>query len=590
MFGLLDMTSPSAGNSAFAPQGGRLGAIGSGPVDVVPVGAVDRLGKYRLIVRLARGGMGDVYLAVVQGPADFQKLLVVKELRHADADAVEADAYVAMFLDEAKLAARLNHPNIVQAIEVGSEGERHFFAMEYLEGQTLGRVLQRGRQSGTPLPVGLHLRVILDVLTALDYAHTLTEYDRSPLGIVHRDVSPQNVVVTYEGQVKLIDFGVAKMAGASSETKAGVVKGKIRYMAPEQVTGRPVDGRADVFAIGLMLWNMIAGSGPWEGLDDFAILSRLLAGDVPRFRDAAPSIDPAVIALIDRATHPSPDERPPSARALRDEVERLLAERVSPGTPRDCGSFVSSLFEEDRRTLRSVVDAQMRALQSDSAIKLVALGGARERDSAPTSSRIVPSTPPSIPVEVTVEPSRGPALGSWRRRSGRSAVWALAIVGVLASGVLALTRSSAGKESPAPATAIASVATPVRVRETQRRSHVQVQASPPQSRLYVDGRPVPNPYVADVDAEAGQHEVRAECAGYVARTLPLRIDADAVVELALEREPPPRREPPRAVPTVRAPIAETVPVASAKPLPASAGDVPASKPKRDLDEKNPYGP
>src|ERR1700760_1905309 len=189
------------------------------------------LGKYQLIAEIARGGMGIVYLAMVQGPGGFHKLVVVKELNPS---VVEEPAFLTMFLDEARLAARLSHPNIVQTNEVGHEGQRYFMAMEYLDGRGLDHVRRRSRTAGFGLTLHMHLRVICDVLAGMDYAHELADFDGTPLHIVHRDASPQNVFLTFDGQVKLLDFGIAKAADSMHETITGVVKGKVSYMSPEQ--------------------------------------------------------------------------------------------------------------------------------------------------------------------------------------------------------------------------------------------------------------------------------------------------------------------------------------------------------------------
>ncbi|MGQ0506189.1 MAG: serine/threonine protein kinase, partial [Myxococcaceae bacterium] len=180
------------------------------------------LGKYKLIAEIARGGMGVVYLAVVQGHGGFNKLVVVKELHP---ELVEDPIYLEMFLDEARLAARLNHPNIVQTNEVNNEGNRFFMAMDFLDGRNLDRIRRRSiRSKDFTLP--MQLRVLSDVLLGLDYAHRCADFEGRPLGIVHRDVSPQNVFMTFEGQVKLLDFGIAKAADSSRETQAGMFKGK----------------------------------------------------------------------------------------------------------------------------------------------------------------------------------------------------------------------------------------------------------------------------------------------------------------------------------------------------------------------------
>src|SRR5215510_634418 len=165
------------------------------------------LGKYRLLAEIGHGGMADVYLAVVRGPAGFNKLVVIKQIRPQLAQDPD---FLAMFLDEARLAARLSHPNVVQTNEVGNDGDRYFMAMDYLDGRGLDQIRRRSKVAGFGLSVPMQLRVVSDMLAGLDYAHKLTDFDGSPLNIVHRDVSPQNVFVTFDGQVKLLDFGIAK--------------------------------------------------------------------------------------------------------------------------------------------------------------------------------------------------------------------------------------------------------------------------------------------------------------------------------------------------------------------------------------------
>jgi serine/threonine-protein kinase len=306
--------------------------------------------------------MADVYLAMLEGPSGFSKLLVVKELRD---ESHEDDIGVQMFLDEARVAARLNHPNIVQTLEVGSDEGRCFLAMEYLDGQSLRRVIHRASAANTPLPLQTHLRILVDVLSALDYAHSLREFDGTPLGIVHRDVSPQNVILTYEGHVKLIDFGIAKTVLASAETREGIVKGKVKYMPPEQATGQPVDARTDVFAVGVLLWEALAGRGPWHGESDVAIFRSLMSGVVPRLSHVRPGLHPDLVAIVDRAVSADPRERYPTAAAMRDELEsRIVASHGPPATLRDLPTLLCTLFERERRELRIQIDAWIRRPES----------------------------------------------------------------------------------------------------------------------------------------------------------------------------------------------------------------------------------
>jgi serine/threonine protein kinase len=575
---------------SFPPSVGQTGSRASlpasRPATAGSLGAAMQLGKYRLIAVLARGGMGDVYLAIAQGPLGFNKLLVVKELRQSSTDSPDDDAIVTMFLDEAKLAARLNHPNVVHTIEVGLDGHRRFIAMEYLDGQSLSRVLLRAKKRGSPLSLAMHANIILDVLTALDYAHSLPDFDGTPLGIVHRDVSPQNVFVTYQGQVKLIDFGVAKAAIASQETHAGVLKGKIRYMAPEQATGRPTDRRADVFAVGIMLWSVFAGHGPWEGMAELKVLQHLISGEIPRLREARPDIDPAIAEIVDRATHGDSMKRYPSALALRADLEQHLVRlRIPLQEARALPGFVSSLFEDDRARLRALIDAQLRILNGQGSVELLTLSGVREREASSPSSALprtllptLMDVPIALPAELFVQTRASRSRRRWLLSVTAAASIAAATLGLL---FLRLPRTP---EAIAVAPQAAEVAASIRA----PKYHAHIEASPASARLYVDDALVRNPHDVDKEADGATHIARAEAPGYITRTSTFSFEANTSLQLALERESvravdmrPPTPWSLRSPPGVSNP--------SAAPSSSGGFDVLPSRPKRELDKDNPYG-
>jgi serine/threonine protein kinase len=558
------------------------------------------LGKYRLIAELARGGMGVVHLAVVQGVAGFTKLLVVKELRK---EFLDDDAFVSMFFEEARLAARLNHPNIVQTIEVGSEGSRRFLAMEYLEGQSLQRIIRRARRLGEPVSVGAQLRVLVEVLSALEYAHSLTGIDGAPLGLVHRDVSPHNVLVTYEGHIKLVDFGIAKTLDAVHETRGGVLKGKTTYMAPEQAACEPVDRRADVFAVGLMLWEAVVGRRPWEGHGDVAILRSLLSGTVPQIEDARPDVDPDLAAIVRRATSVDVEARYPTALAMRDDLESYIAaHKIAPTTARELAALVSQLFADDRQSLQALIDAQLRLMGE---VDREPVSGVSSSDASsvpsirvetPSGQRLSrspesPGTEEGLP---SVAPSAmwtpAPQAPAGKGRFAAGALAALAVVGAFALADKGLDRRWAQWASQAATHAASDAA--LLGRAKRRTAHVTIQTSPASARLYVDDVAVPNPYVADLIADSSSRPVRVEAAGYVTRTATVDLaGADVTLDVTLERVPD-------EAPLVRAAPAKPSAV-SATPLavpstwePGSAhlpSPGPASsKPSRDIDTENPY--
>jgi serine/threonine-protein kinase len=320
-------------------------------------GIADAFGKYQLIAELGRGGMADVFLAVVRGPAGFTKLVVVKKVR---ASIAHDPAFVEMLLDEARIAARLNHPNIVQTHEVGELDGRHFIAMEYLEGQPLNRLMRRAREGA--IDRQLLYKVLADVAGGLHYAHELSDFEGTPLGIVHRDVTPQNVFVTYGGQVKVVDFGIAKAAGRrSAETEAGSIKGKITYMAPEQATGRAVDARTDVFSVGVMLYEVATGARMWKDRDEIAILTALAMGEGPPRspREVDPEVPEGIDHICRRALAPNPADRYANAAELQSAIEEYLVSISSKVSQRALGEAISNLFQRDRDKLRDLIRSRI---------------------------------------------------------------------------------------------------------------------------------------------------------------------------------------------------------------------------------------
>ena len=316
--------------------------------------ATPMLGKYRLLAELGQGGMAKVYLALAQGPAGFNKLVVLKEIH---GELAEDPDLITMFLDEARLAARLNHPNIVQTNEIGQDNGHYFIAMEYLEGQTYNRIFNRLKGK---LSLGMQLRAVAEALHGLHYAHELRDFDGSPLHVVHRDVSPHNIFVTYNGQVKVVDFGIAKALNSSTETRPGILKGKAAYMAPEQARGSKVDRRADLFAVGVMLWEIAAGHRMHRGEQQLTILQKLITGEIPRAAQASPDVHPRLAAIIDRALAERPDDRFSSAADLARELESMADELGDKAGVRELGALISAHFANDRQKVAAIVEEQLK--------------------------------------------------------------------------------------------------------------------------------------------------------------------------------------------------------------------------------------
>ncbi|HEY3499671.1 MAG TPA: serine/threonine-protein kinase [Polyangiaceae bacterium] len=402
------------------------------------------LGKYRVLTELGRGGTASVHLAMVRGESGVSKLVVLKVLLPALAEEPFA---VSSFLDEARLAAQLNHPNVVQTYEVGNFGDRHAIVMEYLEGQSLSRILAQAALEGRAMPFSMHLQVLIEALEGLHYAHELKGYNGSDLNIVHRDISPQNVFVTYDGHVKVLDFGIAKAASSSTHTATGTVKGKIAYMAPEQMGADPVDRRADIYSLGCMLWATATGVKLWKDRPDVQVLRAVMVGEVPSPKKVNPRCPDDLEGIVMRALAHDPADRYPTARALQRDLERL-AERCKPVKQREIGEFVSNLFAHTRAEIRTGIERGLASLTSADAITSIS-------PASPTSSSfsrvLTPSSSAAVAVEVS-ETSRG------RPRLRRSVVAGVALVA--ASAAAFWLRTGRTLEPPQPVVAEQAVKAP----------------------------------------------------------------------------------------------------------------------------------
>jgi serine/threonine protein kinase len=229
-------------------------------------------GKYLLLERISVGGMAEVFKAKTFGVEGFEKIIAIKKILPAMAE--DAD-FIQMFIDEAKIAGQLNHANICQIFELGKIDDSHFIAMEYIWGKDLLQIQNRFRRLKKHMPVQMAAFVMGKVCEGLDYAHRKKDATGKPLNIIHRDVSPQNVITSYDGEVKVIDFGIAKAASRSSKTQAGVLKGKFGYMSPEQIGGKPLDQRTDIFAVGTILYELLTSERLFMGESDFATLEKI---------------------------------------------------------------------------------------------------------------------------------------------------------------------------------------------------------------------------------------------------------------------------------------------------------------------------
>jgi len=439
------------------------------------------LGKYQLIAELGHGGMAQVFLALASGPAGFNKLVVIKQIRGQFAEDPE---FLSMFLDEARLAARLNHPNVVQTNEVGEDDGRYFICMEYLEGQPLNRVLTRlGSDKVDPadkLTLRQQLLILQETLSGLHHAHELCDFDGTALHVVHRDMSPHNVFVTYAGQVKVVDFGIAKALSSSSETRTGVLKGKIGYMAPEQAMGERVDRRADIFSVGMILWEMLTGRRMFKGSPDVAVLQKIVNGAIPTPRSVAPDVPEKLEAICMKALSRHREERYFTAAEFAADVEAATNDLGGKGTLRDLGKVLERQFESDRSRIKALVEASHAGarVHDEASVDVRRTGsGPRARPlpviEAPltesmSTKKVAPiveaaaaaAAEPSTggnrpsPSSLTANTSASPPAGAARNRTAVLA-GAIGAVGVGLAAILLLTR---GGEPPKPAAAATATA------------------------------------------------------------------------------------------------------------------------------------
>jgi serine/threonine-protein kinase len=281
------------------------------------VRAQRRCGRYELLDRLGVGGMAEVYRARVSGPAGFRRDVVLKRLLPVNEDDPE---FVNMFRDEARILGVLNHPNVVQALDFGVDHGAPYLVLEYLDGPSLGRVLRAGRAVAPAIAA----HVAREICRALDYMHRAADLDGTPLGLVHRDVTPSNIVVTRAGAVKLLDFGIAKFARALQSTRAGFVKGKSAYLAPEQLQGLAFDGRADVFSLGVVLHELLTGRRLFAGDTDLATMRNVLHLKVPLPSRVRAGISPALDHIVLRALARNPARRYATAADMARDLDEVV--------------------------------------------------------------------------------------------------------------------------------------------------------------------------------------------------------------------------------------------------------------------------
>ncbi|MBA2539264.1 MAG: serine/threonine protein kinase, partial [Deltaproteobacteria bacterium] len=300
-------------------------------------------GKFEILRKLAVGGMAEIYLSRVHGTAGFEKLVVLKRiLPHIAQD----PAFVQMFLDEARLAATLQHPNIADVYEVGETHGDVFFTMEYVHGQDVRGLRWASRKRDEQTPLSIALAIIQGLASALDYAHEKCGPDGQPLGLVHRDVSSSNVMISYDGAVKLLDFGIARASTARHKTETGTLKGKIPYMSPEQCRGHRLDRRSDLFSLGIVMFEMTVGRRPFRGTSDFEIMEGIVHLGAPRPSSIVEGYPVELEAIVMKLLARAPVDRYQTAEEMLQDLEPFLAANRLWATPKQIGKYMRLVFSE----------------------------------------------------------------------------------------------------------------------------------------------------------------------------------------------------------------------------------------------------
>ncbi len=515
------------------------------------------VGNYRVVSQLGQGGMARALLAIRQGPGGFRKLFVVKQLR---LDFCDDPNFVAMFLDEAKLAALLNHPNVVQTHETGEDLHSRFISMEYLEGQSLGRLWGRAHRTGA-MPLELSIRVIAEALSGLHYAHQLKDLNGAPLSLVHRDVSPGNLFVTYDGQVKLLDFGIAKVSGGFAQAEDGALKGKLSYMAPEQAISGDIDHRADLFAVGVILWEAIAGRRMVSRKqEDTVTINNRVSGHEPSIDDVCPDAPEGIRAICRKAMAMKPADRYATAKELRTALLQYLSSVQQSPTAEDLAVVVGELFTKERAAIAASI---AKTIAADEPITIdpavldawnTYTGENPLRTGEDLEIEIIAGEPtrldnrwdqPGAKADIVIPLKTNPATesGDPAGKSGKKGLWILASGTALAAVVGTLLVLTGGEEktgavseaSDSQSKVVQPIVT-VDVPTGDDEVQIVVSASPSNALIELDGVLIDNPYVGQKTKTSGEHILKISAQGYETQTKTISFDSKGEWKFALLKD------------------------------------------------------
>ncbi|MGQ0508099.1 MAG: serine/threonine protein kinase [Myxococcaceae bacterium] len=495
------------------------------------------VGGYSLLSRIAVGGMAEIWLARQAGPHGFEKTVVIKRIAESFSHDPE---FVQLFLDEARLTAQLSHPNIAQVFDLKEYGGSFYLAMEYLAGQNLAAVARTAVRSGQPVPISLAAWIIARAAEGLGHAHLKTGNDGKSLRIIHRDVSPQNIVVTYDGQVKLVDFGIARATNRSSQTGNGMLRGKVAYMSPEQARGAPLDVRSDIFALGIVFYELVTRSRLFQREDDIIALRDITSEEeVPHVRSRNPDVPVALASIIERALRKNVDERYPSTRNFQIAIEDWLRKQDDAPGAAELSEYMNMLFEDRIGEQAQFVEQVKNGELSPAGVERVL-----KRESA--------SSMPGGPQVAAAQRAR-----RIRERNRRWMIGLGIAAGIIALGFLySLTLD-------VPVEPTAQVGQPSEPAANPKAVNTLVVETQPQGALvFLDGKEVGRAPVEVIGLMAGDHTLSAKMAGYLPtdqkvnvrrssqRTqvvLPLTRDTEPSPEtpapITSKPKPPPQRRP-----------------------------------------------
>jgi len=510
----------------------------------------EQLGRYTVLQHLASGGMADVLLARADGIEGFERHVVLKRIRPEFA---KDKLFIRMFLDEARIAATLHHQAVVQVHDIGEVDGEYFFAMEYIHGEDVRRILQEAALQHTYLPFGMAVAIASGVAAGLHYAHERRGADKQPLGIVHRDVSLSNILVGYDGSVKVVDFGIAKAAMRTTETRSGNLKGKVSYMSPEQCRGGTLDRRSDIYSLGVVLYELVTTSRLFKG-SDYDMMSAIVHGDVPPPQTRRADVPDALARIIERALAADPVDRFQTAADMRAALEQFARHENLATSPADLAAYMLETFGERLEPwLEPRTDSDAPALGEAAGEQPTGSGGQR----ATSPPLTVSETDLPVPAEATGELSRSQrpqlVLPGRKRRSAKKLAIYLAPL-MLAGPV---TLYFAARPSPR--------------REPPPMPHVAA-ASPPAPAPAPAPEPAPN--AATVPLPGKRSEPKPAHASPVPRR-PTRTEPPARGEDRLVAAAPAKlREPPVPPPApTPPPLPAPSPIAVPSPPPAPPAPV-----------------